>query len=203
MKRAPLLLALAATVALLWHSVTPAQACTCVPLQATPELLEQYRGWADVIVVGSGVPPPANADHPNNVYIRVLNVITGTPPQLIPSSDPLSLRSEGPGGGCDYHVSAASNRKHLLALTRQTDETYQANRCASFPTDSAYYSDFFSLLIEESKPAAPTTNPPVSVDNSSAETNAPTVVFAIAAVVLPLAYLLAASFVFPAKGSRM
>ena len=199
-------MALAVTAALLWHSATPAQACSCVT-----RTTEESVAGADTIVVGTvgdyrNLGEEHLEDDPRLVVSRI-GVTVGVQTYLKGSGPERIVVEEL--HDCDGFLDPSSvGGEYVLVLQGERSPFTSTGMCSgSFAIHNQYQPlpddiPFLTGFVAEQYAAlggivaftgpgiAPTTN------------KAPTIPLTIAAIAIPLAFFLAASFVFPAKGSR-
>lgn len=203
MKRLFSALALAVTAALLWQSATPAQACDCGP-PTDEEALREFIQRYDLVILGAVAesPSPQMQFDVERVYVgsRVSRVTLDQPSR--PGKGDNSGLLELSRGDCSYTLLGEPGERYLLTLYRATDgATYRASSCGSrsfelvnrVPGVASYFSAIEAITGGGIDPR--------QVDRPGQD-DVPTFPLAVAAVALPLAFVLAASFVFPANGSR-
>ncbi len=203
MKRILLPLALAATAALLWQSATPAQACSYA---------EDYDPFdaADVVVAGRFVSwdvatdrPPVASFLPIIISFSVDQVLKGDAANVVEFVDGRSLNAPVPysvghrytwgGGMCGmFGDEPPVGEAAIIGLSYGNDGTLRSGLGSWIQMGTWFYYDH--------GPGATGYDDAVSRLRGN---DVPTLPLALAAVALPLAFVLAASFVFPARGSRM
>lgn len=189
MKRALLPLALAATAALLWQSATPARACSCV-YSNTAEFVD----FADRIVIGR---LHLSDQVSGAVLVSVETYLKGS------GSAEVAVGDLGPGD-CSYRFGLVDGSRHVLLL-RVNETGLSTSSCSgSVRLDGDGDSDFAQQRLREIIAITGEGTPPADVEEMTPVKtgDAPTIPLAVAAVAIPLLFLLAASFAFPAKGSR-
>lgn len=180
-------LALAATAALLWPSATPARACSCV-YSSTPEFVD----FADLIVIGR-LYVPETTSAPTRLSIETY--LKGSGPAET------SLGDFGPGD-CRYGFDFADGSRHLLLLQVEGSRLSTNSCSGSVVLDTNGGSDFAEQRLREVIAITGEGTPPTSGRASEQAAEIPVLPLAVAAVAIPLVFVLAASFVFPAKGAR-
>lgn len=171
MKRILLPLALAAAAALLWQSVTPAQA-NCPPQESWLQWIQDSVDRYDLVFVG---------------------IVTGP---------------EGEGAEIEVERYLKGGSSGGFVMYRGTDMAGVTEPPPSVGTRGIIFlsgdPEGQPISIDECNPSFR-----MSLEDQNliehlihAKGDLPTLPVAIAAVVLPLAFVLAASFVFPARGSR-
>jgi hypothetical protein len=192
MKLLLLPLALAATAALLWHSATPAQACSC----NSPSTIDDAVARADAVVaaiighlssevreVKDGSTTLVILDW--SAFVTVDRYYKGGGGERIPVTS-------GPWGApCGFIDPALEGSRAMLFLRRETG-TFITSPCLEPSTAFGHQGQVTEQQIRA------VTGPGVPPQTN----NVPTIPLAIAAITLPLVFVLVASFVFPAKGSR-
>jgi hypothetical protein len=164
----------------MWQSTVPVGACSCV-YGTTPE----FVAFADVVVVGRLYLSETARDLPQ---VSVESYLKGNGPEEIDLSD------LGPGD-CSYGPHLTNGRRHLLLLRSEAGGLSTSSCSGSVSLDTNGSSNFAQQRLRE---VVAITGP----GDVPGANGAPTLPLAVAAVAIPLAFVLAASFVFPARGSR-
>lgn len=191
--------------ALLWGGATPAKACDCGP-PADEGGLREFLQYYDLVMLGAVAESPSA-----QMQIDVERVYHGSPIARVTLDQPSrpdvgenTSSLEISGGDCGYTVLGEPGERYLLVLTRSPDgTTFKASSCGSrslevinrVPEAEVYFS---TVEVVSGSGIDPRDAP----RSESKGNDVPVVPLAIAAVAIPLAFVLAASFVFPARGSR-
>ena len=188
MKRISLPLALAATAALLWQSVTPAQACWCIRPTGDPAAF--YSSNAKIVLVGTVneiVETEERGTRDFDVRVTVETYLKGSGPSEIVADDPIGA------GDCGMFDPSYLGKRYVLFFWDDQEE-FRTGLCSG----NTPASEEFIQQVTTAAGTAPTQPIPGTDLGDGSERDT---AFAIAAVAIPLVFVLAASFVFPAKGS--
>src|SRR5574341_1223225 len=205
----------AATAALFWHSATPAQACSCAGPSSTDDMVADAGAIvmgrvADYRPAGEGEFPGLTGSFPRvQITISVDRYLKGSGSGSVAVYQPTSR--DGSMSSCSLFHEQSVGREYLLFLDGDSSPYTVGGVCSGssliYDIGDVYFEDMpesvgaTSLLEQEQwlGQIRAVTGPGVAPETTA---DVPSLPFAIAAIALPLAYMLAASFVFPAKGSR-
>jgi len=189
MKRLFSALALAATAALIWQSVTPAQACSCIA--PTSDRATFYTSNARIVLVGTvnEIVETEQRGLPDfDLRVAVETYLKGSGPTEIIADDPIG------GGDCGMFDASYVGKRYVFFFWDDQEE-FRTGLCSGNTPASG---EFIQQVIT----AAGTSpmEPIPSADRGDGSER--DIAFAIAAVAISLLFVLAASLVFPPRGSR-
>lgn len=170
------------------------------------EALREFIQHYDLVILGAVAESPSA-----QMQINVERVYVGNPvPRVTLDQSSRPHKGVDPGllelspGDCSYTVLGGPGERYLLSLRRSPDgDSFRPSSCASWslelvnriPGVAAYFSTVEAISGGGIDPRDPSSD-------ATERSDVPTIAIAVAAVAIPLAFVLAARFVFPARGSR-